>query len=498
MNMSAIAAPFGDFRYRAQDALARAWHDARVRRTVALAALVAFGMLWGAITALTEGAGLLLFIVAFSTVLILRDFRVGVAIMILIMPIAQSYMFPHEMFGITGLNPLNLLLAATLGVYFMRAVGSKSLRHFIPKPLFLLFIVPMIVGAVLGAPHVPEIPAVYREFELIFFTDASGYVRDMLVKPLGFVIFALLVAAAFWRSKAPERFITPLLVSMWVMPALVVGFLIESGLGITALSGTYNRSLLDPLGLHANDVARLFVIGYAMLLFMWDRTRNMTLKLVFFISMGFMTVALVLTFSRGGWVGWILVNMIYLFSRRNWRTIALAGLALPVFLAFLPGAVWDRIQAGENGGADGVTAGRTNLIWEPLMPEMFDHPVVGQGLGAVMFSNAARQEAMPAVTHPHNAFLEAYLDLGVVGLVILLAYWTTVWRNLRRLGRDERIHPNLRGLFEGAAAGLVSFIVAGFAGSSLMPVPEQVFLWFAVGAMYGMSLRLKYGSKEAA
>jgi O-antigen ligase len=387
---------------------------------------------------------------------------------------------------------------ATLGVYFMRAAGSKSIGHFIPKPLFLLFIVPMIVGAVMGAPHVGEIPAVYREFELIFFTDATGYVRDLLMKPLTIVIYALLVAAAVWRSRAPERFIGLLVFSMWVMGGLVVGFLIESGLGITALAGTYNRSLLDPLGLHANDVARLFVVGYAILLFMWDRTRSATMKLGLFISMGFMTGALVVTFSRGGWVGWILVNMIYLFSRRNWRTIGLAALALPVFLAYLPGAVWDRIQAGENGGADGVTAGRTNLIWEPLMPEMFEHPVIGRGLGAVMFSNAARQEAMPAVTHPHNAFLEAYLDLGVVGLVILLAYWASVWRNLRRLGRDERVHPNLRGLFEGGAAGLVSFIVAGFAGSSLMPVPEQVFLWFAVGAMYGMNLRLKYGSKEGA
>jgi O-antigen ligase len=402
------------------------------------------------------------------------------------------------MFGITGLNPLNLLLASTLGVYFMRAVGSKSLRHFIPRPLFLLFIVPMAVGAALGAPHAAEIPAVFREFDLIFFNDPVGYVRDMFMKPMTFVIFALLLAAAVWRSRKPERFITPLLVSMWIMGGLVLGFIVMLGDGLTALAGTYNRSLLDPLGMHANDVARLFVVGYAMLLFMWDRTRQMTLKLVLFISMGFMTGALVLTFSRGGWVGWVLVNLIYLMSRRNWKTIALAALAFPVFLAFLPGAVYDRIEAGKGSGADGVTAGRTNLIWEPLMPEMFDHPIIGRGLGAVMFSNAMKQEALPPVSHPHNAFLEAYLDLGVVGLVVLLAYWASVWRNLKRLGRDERVHPNLRGLFEGAAAGLVSFLVAGFAGSSLMPVGEQVFLWFAVGSMYGMNLRLKYGSKEGA
>jgi O-antigen ligase len=98
------------------------------------------------------------------------------------------------------------------------------------------------------------------------------------------------------------------------------------------------------------------------------------------------------------------------------------------------------------------------------------------------------------VAHPHNAFLEAILDLGIVGLVILLAFWFVTWRGFRRLARDERLAPGLQGFFEGAAAGLLAVVVAGRAGSSLMPAPEQAFLWLAVGMMYGVQRRLARGA----
>ena len=49
--------------------------------------------------------------------------------------------------------------------------------------------------------------------------------------------------------------------------------------------------------------------------------------------------------------------------------------------------------------------------------------------------------------------------------------------------------PILRGFYLGAAAGLVSFLVAGIAGSYLTPVTEQSFLWLAIGMMYGQRAR---------
>ena len=47
----------------------------------------------------------------------------------------------------------------------------------------------------------------------------------------------------------------------------------------------------------------------------------------------------------------------------------------------------------------------------------------------------------------------------------------------------------MRGFFQGAAAGLVSFAITGVAGSSLTPKPEYAFLWLAIGMMYGQLAR---------
>ena len=47
----------------------------------------------------------------------------------------------------------------------------------------------------------------------------------------------------------------------------------------------------------------------------------------------------------------------------------------------------------------------------------------------------------------------------------------------------------MRGFYQGAVAGLLCFIVTGFAGSSLRATPEFAFLWIAIGMMYGQLAR---------
>jgi O-antigen ligase len=184
------------------------------------------------------------------------------------------------------------------------------------------------------------------------------------------------------------------------------------------------------------------------------------------------------------------VNVIYLFSRRRVKTLVLAVLLIPVALYFTPGAVWSRMTMGFGDGLNAISAGRVGEIWAPLLPTLADSPVWGNGLGSVMWSEPMIHGRLALVAHPHNAFLQALMDIGVLGLIALVAYWIHAWRGMRRLRNDERLTPELQGFFEGAAAGLLAFLVAGFAGSSLMPVPEQAFLWLAVGMMYGVQRRL--------
>ncbi|HUP97848.1 MAG TPA: O-antigen ligase family protein [Usitatibacter sp.] len=462
----------------------------RAKQLAALAGLLAFGGFWGLAVAVMGPPAAIICISLIACVFIVRDFRVGAFLLILIMPIAQSYLFPREMFGITGANPLNLLMAATIVCMVVRVAGDGTLSKVIPRPLFWLFIVPMAMGAFLGAPHAHEIPSSFIDTEMIYFHEPKGYVRDMFLKPLTFVVYALLVSIAVRKSEKPERFIVPMALSVWIMALVVVGFVLMAGVGLSDLAGEYARHFFSPLGMHANDLGRLYAVAYAILLFVWDRTARPLPKLMTLCAMGAVAIALALTFSRGSIFAFIAINLIYVFSRPNRKTLFLMTVVLPIGLYLTPGAIWYRMTSGWSEGAEAASAGRMTDIWYPLLPELHNSPVWGNGLGAIMWSKPMITGTIQEVAHPHNAYLQALYDVGIIGLVALLAFWFITWRGFRKFARDERLKPELRGFFEGSAAGLVGFAVAGIAGSSLMPVTEQAFLWLAAGVLWGVQRKL--------
>jgi O-antigen ligase len=265
-----------------------------------------------------------------------------------------------------------------------------------------------------------------------------------------------------------------------------------TGVSLGVLASSHQRTFFSALGMHANDLGRLYAVAYALLLFTWGESKDAGLKSLLVVTMGVLTIALMLTFSRGAFVGFMLVNALFLLWKFNARTVALGLLVAGVGAMLLPGAVLSRLSlgfAGSGGDINTVSAGRVEEIWMPLMPEVLKSPPWGNGLESTMWSNAVWSEQMLAVTHPHNAYMQAVLDMGVIGLVLLLAYYLHVYRRLRELGSNPYLSPTLRGFYQGAVAGLLCFLVTGFAGSSLRPTPEFSFLWVAIGMMYGQLLR---------
>ena len=422
---------------------------------------------------------------------VLIDFRVGALLLIILLPVEPSYLFPHSIFGLTGLNPLNLLLAATLGSFVLR---GQNLGRFIPKPLFWLVMVPVLIAGLIGLPHVDEIHPAFYDAMLIAFHDAFGYYRDVALKPLLTVVGALLIGAAVARSQKPERFMVPLILSVWLLSLLSILYVAVTGVSLGTLSSTGSREFFSALGMHANSLGRLYAVAYALLLFTWGETKDLSLKSVLVVTMGVLTLALLFTFSRGAFTGFLLVNALFLLWKFNARTMALALLVVALASVLMPGAVIGRMMLGmEEGDVNAVSAGRWDEIWLPLMPELLSAPPWGNGLDAVMWSRAIWSDAMLLVTHPHNAYFQAILDMGIIGLALLLAYYTHVFRRLRELGSNAYISPTMRGFFQGAVAGLLCFFITGFSGSSLRPTPEFAYLWIAIGVMYGQLARKPTG-----
>lgn len=450
--------------------------------------LAVFGVLCGVGLAIGELQALFFALSILACFAVLADFRIGAVLLMVMLPVESSYLFPRSMMGVTGLNPLNLVLAATLISFLVR---GRDLKRFVPKPLVLLYILPVVFAGLIGSRHVDEIFPYFYEIEVIHFTDALGYLRDVAVKPLLIVVVALMIGAAVAQSKKVENFLVPLVVAVWVMSLMLIFFVATSGLSLGELSLTSQRAFLSAVGMHANDLGRLYAVAYALLLFTWGETRDLRLKTVLLVTMAVLTMALLLTFSRGAFVGWVVVNVLFLIWKFNARTLGLALLAGAIGLAFMPGAVIRRMSLGLIGGGDvnEFSAGRVDEIWMPLLPELFKSPLWGSGLDSTMWAQAVWTETMLPVTHPHNAYIQAILDMGLLGLAVLVAFYVHIYRNFRDLGSNAHLSPTLRGFYQGAMAGLVCFVITGFAGSSLRAVPEFAFLWIAIGMMYGQLAR---------
>ena len=452
------------------------------------------GALWGMAVAAGGLTSLYLCASLIACGFILFDFRIGVVLLIVVMPMSgSSTLFPHEMFGVVGLNPLNLLLAGTVISCMLHALADNGVPRLLPRPLLWLYIVPILIAGVIGSRHIREIaPTLVITYQALDFPDAASYLRDMVLKPMLMVVFAVLVGAAVAKSARPERFLLPTVVSICVIAALVPVYVAHSGIALTALARDDSREFLSTLGLHANDLGRLYAVAYALVLFTWSEATSRRLRLALLVALALTAVALILTFSRGAFVALAVVNGLYVLWRFSAKTLLVAAVAVVAALLLAPGAIFERLASGQGAGLDAISAGRLNGLWLPLLPEVLRHPVFGNGIGSILWSDAMRSGAghmVLAVTHPHNAYLQAALDMGISGLVLLCAYFAHVWKGLRTLAKDSAVTPALRGFYQGAAAGLASILVANLTDSSLTPRPEQTFLWLAIGMMYGYQAR---------
>jgi O-antigen ligase len=450
---------------------------------IAVPLLLAVGFGW--LVAVAEVNALIVFVSLLISVFILIDFRIGVVCLILLMPISASTLTPHSIGGITGLSPVNILLIGTLAGCLVRGLPAGGLARFVPAPLIWLYLLPFVAASFVGANHVGEIPSSFFADNLLPYSNENGYLRDVLVKPLFLVLFALLVGAAAARSERPEKLIYALLASIWAMGLMSIVYFLISGISLGELAGSQSRDFFRPLGLHANALGRLYAVAYALMLFSCGASRDPRLRTALIATMGMVVVALLLTFSRSAFAGFVVVNALFLLSRRKFSILIIGAVCIALVALILPNAVYDRVGTGWNAGLNVVSAGRTHDIWLPLLPDVWNHLVIGNGTGAFLWSDAMRAGSVLRVDHPHNAYLQSLLNMGLIGTVLVAAYYVHVWRGFRQLAADPELTPVLRGFYAGAIAGLFSFLLAGISGSSLTPCIEQIFLWLAIGMMYG-------------
>ncbi|MYM32530.1 hypothetical protein GTP58_29775 [Duganella sp. CY15W] len=463
-----------------------------IKHIVFFIGILLFATLIGMLTALGAGLPLIaVLILLCGMVATMFDFRVGVMLVVLMMPLAATVLMPRQMLGVPGFTPLNAVLvctlAAAIGAYLIgrRPLPPVAWRLYAPMLLLLA------LGSYIGSSKVSLIAAHYFIASPTMYTTAKAYYLAELIKPMLILAAVWLLSAAVAQSKQPQRWVALVGVSIVLLPVLVFLAAALSGLSLSEMATPAARTFLNATGLHANELAVVLLPAYTAALFMMPAYRSPAGKLWGLAVMGATVGALLLTFSRAAFLGAILTTFTFFFLRRSYRYIFMGVLVFAVVAVTLPESFVERATQGmgQRGtiGAhnDPLTAGRVGGIWLPLLPEIQRHIVLGDGINSTLWSAPARQ-GLVREGHPHNAYLRLLKDHGIVGIPLIGYFLLQVWRLYRRLARDETQPPLVRGYFNGMSVALLVFFVQCLSGSRLIFEQLHVFYWLAIGIGLGL------------
>ena len=143
---------------------------------------------------------------------------------------------------------------------------------------------------------------------------------------------------------------------------------------------------------------------------------------------------LLLTWSRGAWLAWIGLTVVFLVlcSRRSLSILFVGVFSAIGVIPFLPQPVIRRFYS--IGHPADTSASYRIYTWKGVLRMLSAHPWgIGSGERAfhLLFPVYA-VSGTESVMHPHQMFLEVWCDLGIIGLILFLwLLWRLIGGTLR-------------------------------------------------------------------
>jgi putative inorganic carbon (HCO3(-)) transporter len=193
-------------------------------------------------------------------------------------------------------------------------------------------------------------------------------------------------------------------------------------------------------------------------------------------------VALLLTFSTGGWLGGLAGILVVIIALGRQRLAVRLGSAAAVALVLVSvlaivGVLPERLNPLRQ------TGGFRLDLWLSSLEMVRDHSWLGIGLDnfAYFYQQVYVREgaaAEPNLSHPHNWLLHVWLELGVLGLVAFGWLLLRFFRQARAALRWPA--PNRRWLVAGACGSMADLLVHGFIDNSYFLVDLAFLFWLAL------------------
>ncbi|MDK2856676.1 MAG: hypothetical protein PWQ86_1889 [Bacillota bacterium] len=398
------------------------------------------------------------------------------------------------------------LLPAAVAAKYVLALGAAFLIWTRPEFGLYLFLVGLaFLPTLLVGQLLVGVAALYA-----LRRAAAGerfFLRTGVDFPLGVFFFFVLLAATFSVARRGSLGVLPLYALYflafylmatvprpkevpWLMGGLVLAAALTGLLGILQYKSGLQTSLSWIDVRQAQDIKTrvfatfdnpnifaeylTFALPPALVLFL--RERRWGARLVWAAALVSCGLALIFTFSRGGWlaVGLAFVLLGVLWDRRLLLFAAVGAALLPLVA---PSQVLTR--AASIGSLEDSSNTFRLSIWLAVLSMIRAYWFTGIGLGSAAF-NQVYPEFMLAGTpamHSHNLYLELALALGLPGLGAFF------WLLMAAGGRALRALPRLNSREQGMLAALFSSLAGNLLHGAVDNVwysPKLALLFWAV------------------
>jgi putative inorganic carbon (HCO3(-)) transporter len=276
-------------------------------------------------------------------------------------------------------------------------------------------------------------------------------------------------------------------------PFIVQWNALKLGLPSAGLYAPFRLQVADPVNpnVMAGLLAPLLLLALGRLVFDWRSLSRLERALAFAFVLLAGTI-LLLTQSRGGWLGLLagLAVLLFLAGRRG-RWILLAGSLIAILLVARLGLAPLAAALAGSPGLGGLE-GRLE-VWSRALSMIHDFPFTGIGLGSFTLVSDRLYpffSYLPStVEHAHNLYLQVAVDLGLPGLAAWLGLAAGGLYCAGRAFRQARLSasPSLAGAAAGLLAAQAAFLAHGLIDAVLWGMVRTAPL---VWLIWGLSAAL--------
>jgi O-antigen ligase len=257
---------------------------------------------------------------------------------------------------------------------------------------------------------------------------------------------------------------------------VMCGTVISAGAIRSFLTGQFNKGRIEGIvgGMfqNANDLATAMNILLPIAVVLALTSKGL-LRLIYFACAAVITAAIIVTFSRAGYLGLGALTLVMFWKLRLRHRVLPLFVSLILLLALLlaipggPGSSLSKTMMESKDKTESV-ADRNEVLMRGIKVAI-SHPLIGVGMGNFYLYSRRDLKA-------HNSYLEIWAELGLIGLAAYLTLLIAPLRSLKRIVNEtykasepravERFYLSL-----GLQATIISYIVCS-AFSSIQ------YLWF--------------------